>query len=368
MKKIYLIFTICFISIMLISCGKENYQFYRMDYNGYLDTTGYIIVEYSTKDYTTKELDSILKGINDVLLNVEKEFSIEQTYYMVKANIQESTLMKINNNSGTNNKIKVSNDFLKLLNISKDIYTKTNGLFDVTIGPLTRLWDISNKSEYCQDDSSLLEYLCQIPNEDKINEALSLINIEDVIVEGNYISLRKNGMKLDFGAIAKGFAVEKIQEYLSNYEFTYSVINMGGNVKVHGTLNQEINDLKIYVTNPFGDGNLGYYYPKTNTGGVTSGIYERYIVYKGEKYHHILNPKTGYPCSDSIVSVTIMHTDSTIADALSTSVFMLGVEEGLKLINSIDDVEVIIVTNNKQVYLSSDIEFISEVENIEIIK
>lgn len=368
MKKIYLIFTICLISIMLGSCGKEKYQFYRMEYSGYLDTVGYVIVEYNTTDYTTKELETILSGLNNVLLSIEKEFSIEQTYYMAKASIAESTLMKINKNSGTNNKIRVSNDFLNLLNISKDIYAKTNGLFDVTIGPLTKLWNISKRSQFCKEDTTLLEQVCMAPKEEKIIEALSLINMEDIVIDGNYVSLAKQGMMLDFGGIAKGLAVEKIQEYLNNYKFTYSVINMGGNVKVNGILKQSVNDLKIHITNPFDAGNIGYYYPKPNTGGVTSGIYERYITYKGVKYHHILNPLTGYPSSDSIVSVTIMHINSAIADALSTSVFMLGVEDGLELINSIDGAEAIIITKDKKVYVSSDIEFVSEVENIEIIK
>jgi thiamine biosynthesis lipoprotein len=114
------------------------------------------------------------------------------------------------------------------------------------------------------------------------------------------------------------------------------------------------------VKNPFEEGNIGYYYPKTNTGGVTSGIYERYIHYQGVKYHHILNPKTGYPCSDDVVSVTIMGNNSAIADALSTSVFMLGVDKGLELINSLIGYEAVIITKEKEVYVSNNLDFIQE--------
>ena len=186
--------------------------------------------------------------------------------------------------------------------------------------------------------------------------------------ENKTVYLPKKGMMLDFGSIAKGYAADKVWEYLNKYQFSYSVINLGGNVKVNGTVKQSVDDIKIYINNPFDTGNLGYYYPKKNTGGVTSGIYERYITYQGVKYHHILNPKAGYPCSEEITSVTIMSESSTMADALSTSVFMLGVTKGLELINSIEGVETIIVTNNKKVYVSSNIDFISNVENIEIIR
>lgn len=370
MKKIYFTFIICFISIMLTSCISGKDLFYRMEYNGYLDTASYVIVEYNTKDYTVEEIKDILNGVKEVLLNVEKEFSIGQTFFMKQANIEESTTMLINRKSGTNEKVKVSDEFLKLLEIGNDLSIKTNGLFDLTIGSLSRLWDISQRAEYCQDDSSLLEDLCKIPIDKEIKEAISLIDYKMVEIdkENQTVYLPRKGMMLDFGGIAKGYAADKVWEYLNKYQFSYSVINLGGNVKVNGTVKQSVNDIKIYINNPFDTGNLGYYYPKQNTGGVTSGIYERYITYQGVKYHHILNPKTGYPCSEEITSVTIMSENSTLADALSTSVFMLGVTKGLELINSIDGVETIIVTNNKKVYVSNNIDFISDVENIEIIR
>ena len=116
MKKIYFTFIICFISIMLTSCISGKDLFYRMEYNGYLDTASYVIVEYNTKDYTVEEIKDILNGVKDVLLNVEKEFSIGQTFFMKQANIEESTTMLINRKSGTNEKVKViitSNEILQ---------------------------------------------------------------------------------------------------------------------------------------------------------------------------------------------------------------------------------------------------------------
>ncbi len=360
MKRFYLNIIIFFIIITLASCGKPSNEYYRYEYNGYLDTVGYIIVEYDQNKYSLSEVKEILKNAEEVLLNVEKEFSIEQTPYMKALGIEKSTLMKINENSGKNIPVKVSDEFLEILKLARDMYIYTDGLFDVTIGSLTTLWEISNKAEYCMNDLESLEYLCSIPSDEEIEKAKAKIDFNKINVnyEEKTVLLEEDGMVLDFGAIGKGFAAEKMADFLSNYDFPYIIINMGGNVKTIGIPSVGISPLKIYVDNPFGEGTIGYYNPKVNTGGVTSGVYERYINYQGVKYHHILNPKTGYPCNDDVVSVTIEGIDSSMADALSTSVFMLGAEDGLKLINSIDGYEAVIITKEKQIYVSNNLDFI----------
>lgn len=362
MKRFCLNILLFFILIMLVSCRDTGIIYFRYEYNGYLDTAGYIIVEYNQNKYTSKELNDIFKKSEDVLLNVEKEFSISQTPYMKNAGIEKSTLMEINENSGKNIPVNVSNDFLEVLKLAEDMYTYTDGLFDVSIGSLTTLWNISEKAEYCMNDLSSLEYLCSIPSDEEISKALELVNYDLVKVDYDKrsVSLEKEGMALDFGALGKGFAAEKMGEYLSRYDFSYMIINMGGNVKVIGEPVQKTEPLKIYVNNPFQEGNIGYYYPQTNTGGVTSGVYERYIYYHGIKYHHILNPQTGYPCNDDVVSVTIEGIDSSMADALSTSIFMMGVDKGLELINSLNGYEAIIITKEEKIYVSNNLDFIEE--------
>lgn len=360
MKKIILSIITFLILTICTSCGKETSLFYRYEYNGYLDTLGYIIVEYDTDDYSQTEVSNILSKVENLLLNIEKEFSISQTVYMKEADVEESTLMLINKRSGEEIATKVSDDFLELLTISQNMSNNTNGLFDASIGSLTKVWNISSRAELCMDDSILLEDICSIPSDEEINTALELVNYQDIQIDydNKTVLLPKKGMALDFGGIAKGFAAEKIAEYLLTYKFSYAVINMGGNVKIIGDVKQDTDPLRIYVKNPFGDGNIGYYYPIVNTGGVTSGIYERYISYKGTKYHHILNPKTGYPSRDTVVSVTIMGENSAMADALSTGVFMMGLDKGLELINSLDGYEAIIITKEEKVYVSNNLDFI----------
>lgn len=364
MKKIFLSTLILAVSLLLTSCKRGEDLFYRYEYNGYLDTVGYVIVEYNTKDYSKSQVSEILAGLDEVLLNIEKEFSIEQTPYMLEAGIEKSTLMLINESSGKE-KITVSDTFLELLEIALNMAEATKGLFDPTIGALSKLWNISSRAEYCRDNLESMEVLCHLPSEAEIQEVLPLVNYQLVEMnkEEQTVYLPIIGMKLDLGATGKGFGVEKMSEYLEKHHFSYTIINMGGNVKIKGEPKQKVEKVKLYVNNPFETGNIGYYYPKENTGGVTSGIYERYIYYQGVKYHHILNPKNGYPCSDEIVSVTIMGENSSIADALSTGVFALGLDEGLALINSLEDYEAVIVTNNKQVYVSNNLDFIQTENN-----
>ncbi|MBQ8292972.1 MAG: FAD:protein FMN transferase [Bacilli bacterium] len=368
MRKILLILFACYTALLLCSCNTDKNVFYRYEYNGYLDTVGYIVVEYNTGDYNSEEVKTILQDVEKVLFSVEEDFSISQTPYMVEKGIEKSTLMLINERSGTGVYTTVSDDFLNLLNQSIDIAKRTNGLFDPSIGALTKLWNISSRAEYCMDSLVSTEYLCKIPSNDEINEALALVNYELIEVKDNSVYLPVKNMALDFGAVGKGYACDKIAEYLNSYQFSYAIINMGGNVKFMGEALQEADPVKLYINDPFKIGNIGYYYPNKNTGGVTSGIYERYINYQGTKYHHLLNPHTGYPSDNEVVSVTIMGENSSISDALSTAVFMLGVEDGLKLIEEMVGYEAVIITNNQEVYVSCNLEFISEKENLKIIE
>ena len=217
-------------------------------------------MEYNQNKYTAEEMNNILQNAEEVLLKIEKEFSISQTPHMKQKGIDKSTLMQINDNSGKNLPVKVTDEFLEILAIAEEMYNKTSGLFDISIGSLTKLWQISEKAEYCMNDFDSLEYLCSIPTEEEINKAKTLINYQDIKIdaEQKMVSLTKEGMALDFGAIGKGYAVEKLADYLSEYHFSYVIINMGGNVKVIGESLQDTLPLKIYVNDPFEEGTIGY--------------------------------------------------------------------------------------------------------------
>ena len=163
-------------------------------------------------------------------------------------------------------------------------------------------------------------------------------------------------MKIDLGGIAKGYAADKIYKYLKEDEnLENALINLGGNIRILG--NKEKNQ-------PFSIGIQDPTKPRGNSIGnikvsdksvVTSGIYERYLEKNNKIYHHMLNPHTGYPFENNLSSVTIISDKSIICDALSTTTFGLGIEKGLKLIESLDNVDAIFVTKDKKIYLSSNL-------------
>ena len=203
-------------------------------------------------------------------------------------------------------------DISNAVNLSLDISYKTGGLFDITIAPLSLLWDVSNRTAP--------------PTENEIEEAKALVGYEKLTVSGNKIIFSDYDMGIDIGAIGKGLAANKAVEALKKDGVEEAVVNLGGNVSVIGNKNGE--GYKIGIRNPFSSGIAGYV-TVSDTSVVTSGSYERNFIYEGKLYHHILNPFTGYPFENGLVSATVICDDSLVADSLSTAFFAVG-EEGAK--------------------------------------
>lgn len=159
-------------------------------------------------------------------------------------------------------------------------------------------------------------------------------------------------MVIDLGGIAKGYAGEAVEELLQKAGVHHAIVDLGGNIiamgtKVDGSL------WRIGIQDPDrARGNYIGVVSVDNKAVVTSGKYERFFIYEGKRYHHILSTKTGFPVENGIASVTIISADSTTADALSTSLFLLGIQKGISLIDSIEQTEAIIVTEDKKIYVS----------------
>lgn len=221
----------------------------------------------------------------------------------------------------------------------------TKGAFDITIGPLTKLWGIGTGGD-------------KVPQEPKIKHALSLINYRDVALNeaAHTVYLKRRGMVIDLGAIAKGYAGDKVRELLEKVGVRHAIIDLGGNVVAIGA-KPDGSPWRIGIQNP--DQSRGSYVgivSVRNTAVISSGQYERYFSYKGKRYGHILSTTNGFPVDNGVTSTTIVTSSSTDGDALSTSVFALGVSKGLALVNSLKGVEAIILTRDKKVYLSNGIE------------
>ncbi len=237
---------------------------------------------------------------------------------------------------------KVPKDVLEL--ISKGIYYSdiTKGSFDISIAPLVDLWRIGFDN-------------AKLPTEDEIENVLPLINYKNIIIDKtkSTVCFANEDMSLDLGSIAKGFATDEIVKVLKKHRVKSALINLGGNVFVMGTKTDGL-PWQVGIQNPFEErGDVVCKLNLSNKSIVTSGIYERYIEIGDKKYHHLLNPKTGYPFDNDIVSVTIVSDYSTDGDILSTAVFSMGIDDGLNFVEDLNNIDAIIIDKNHDVYITS---------------
>lgn len=355
--------TITIVIIVVVS-NKNRYNIAQKIYWGYLDTVNIVQVEYDKKEVKAEVINEAFTGVQDILFNIEKWFSIEQTPMMLGNGILSSQLMDVNDNAGIK-PVVVSSEFMDLLNLSLDIYELTEGYFNPAIGPLSRLWDISGKTEYCFAGSDSDE--CTIPEAEEIERVKPLLNPEKIIIneELQTVYLEEKGMKLDLGGIAKGYATDLVLEHLKTYPFSAIFISLGGNIYLYGEpKNKEVKDgWYTGIENPLYNESLGtggYEIGETyrqNVTVVTSGIYNRYIYVGDVLYSHLLDAKTGYPFESDLMSVSIICNNSAMADALATGVYGLGIEGGAALIKSLEGFGVVFVTKDKKIYYTNNIKF-----------
>ncbi len=279
-----------------------------------------------------KNADKAVQASVDKISDIENKMSL---------NISTSEINKINKNAGIA-PVKVSKNTFDVVKASLIYSEKTKGSFDITVEPLVSIWGIGTDK-------------ARIPSKDEINNALKLINYKDVVIneKESTIMLKRKGQAIDLGAIAKGYTADELKKVLLNYNVSSAFLNLGGNVYVLGN-KPDKTPWKIGVQNPLeprGD-YLGIV-SVSDKSVVTSGNYERFFERNGKRYHHIFDTKTGYPAEKGLISVSIISDKSIDGDALSTSVYTLGLDEGKKLIESLEDVEAVFVTNDKKVYTTS---------------
>ena len=218
----------------------------------------------------------------------------------------------------------------------------SQGVFDISVGPIVGLWNIGHED-------------ARVPEPAEIDAALPYIDYRKVAVDetASTVFLMEQGMALDLGGIAKGFIADVIKARLKASGRTSAIINLGGNVDVLGA-KPDGASYKIGVQNP--DTERGEYIGILTVLGksiVSSGAYERYLEVDGVRYHHILDPFTGYPAESDLAQVTIVSDNSVDGDGLSTTSFSLGLEKGMALIESIDEIEAVFVTADRKVYITS---------------
>lgn len=219
--------------------------------------------------------------------------------------------------------------------LQKGLYYSSlkDGIFDITIKPVSELWDFKNSI---------------IPTEVDINKALSKVDYKRINISGNSVEL--NGAEIDLGAIAKGYITDRIINFLSRNGVKSAIVNLGGNVSVLGK--NKSRDFSIGITKPF-EQTICAAVELSDRSVVTSGIYQRYIEKDGVIYHHLLDTATGKPKQNGLYSVTVIAPEAIDADALSTLCFLLGKEEGMKLIEQTSNTEAVFIDDKNEIYLTS---------------
>jgi len=307
----------------------------------FLATIPFLIILCSCTHYPVEEtrflMDTVVRiAIYDSNLNQDQiQNVIDETYQImsdleskVSAHVDTSDISKINRYAGVSS-VSVSFETLDLIRQSINISDCTGGTFDVTIGAVKTLWNFEEPES-------------QIPNSKQIQQVLPLVNFRDMRVDGLRIFLKKKGMRLDLGGLAKGFIVDQAVHHLQKSGITSGIVDAGGDLRTFGN-HPKNNFWKIAIQNPRPVGDVFYAILKTREKSIaTSGDYERYFWKNGTRYHHLLDPQTGYPAR-GCVSVTIVASNAMLADAYATAVFIMGAQKGMAWLEKTPNIEGLII-------------------------
>ena len=231
----------------------------------------------------------------------------------------------------------VSDEFLYLMEKSREYYKLTDGAFDVTFASAGHLYDYREG---------------KAPGDTELKQAVSAIGLNRVHVKDRQVLFSDAGTRLDFGGIAKGYAIDRAIAILKQFKVQHAYISLGGDSYVLG--DRRGRDWQVGIRHPRNAQAVAMRLPVSNTAVSTSGDYERFFIRDGERIHHIIDPGSGRS-SHGLVSVTILARKSIDSDALSTSVFVMGAERGLVMINQMPDVSAVLITEQGEVLYSDDL-------------
>lgn len=236
-----------------------------------------------------------------------------------------SDVYRINKGSGT--QVSVSPDTVKIIGQCIDISDDCGGVFDITIGNVTKLWDFGGNNQ-------------RLPSDDEIKTALGSVGYKNVSISGNAVQIKK-GQSLDLGAVGKGFVCDKIKELLDKGRTKSAVVSVGGSLLIYGN-----RTFSVGIVNPDNDKQSMGTLKLKDTCVSTSGNYEKYFEQDGKRYHHILNAKTGYPATSEFKSVTVVCESGLISDALSTVCYIAGYRKSVEILKKFGAEAVFIFNNN----------------------
>ena len=322
-KKIRLVPLILSLMIVFSGCTAKKELPKLSEVGFYLDTV--IIMTAYTND------DQVLKDAMEECSRYEK---------LLSATIEGSDIWRINHADGQ--PVEVSDDTMEVLRCAVRISELSGGAFDVTIAPASSIWDFTSGEAV-------------LPDAEEIARAAELVDYTKLELDGNTVRLPA-GMMVDPGGIAKGYIADSVKAWLIDKGVKHAILSFGGNVVGIGT-KPDGSDWKVGIQDI--DKATGEYMLVSRNRGsstVTSGIYERGFDLDGVRYHHLLSTETGWPVQNELASVTIFSDSSMLGDALSTTAFVLGTEEGTRLIESLEGIEALFIARDRTVTMTSGAE------------
>jgi thiamine biosynthesis lipoprotein len=268
---------------------------------------------------------------------------VKRIEQLMSPKIESGDVFRINQSSGKE-RVKVANETLEVIKKAQEISEHSEGGFDITVGPLTELWRKAREKNIP-------------PSAEEVKEKLGLVNFKNIEVdkEGK-VFLKKKGMAIDLGGIAKGYAVDRAFDVLRSLGHKNLIVNAGGDLRVGGTKNNE--PWSIGIQNPREPQKILTKISVSDMAVATSGDYEKFFIYEGKRYHHILDPKNGFP-TESCQNVTIVTQKCITADGLATAVFGLGPEKGYALCQKLDGVKCLIVDKEGKMISSPNLSGVS---------
>lgn len=317
----------CLLAAVLLTagCGQETKAAAMKEESDYIFGT---LV--SLKLYEPVE-DAVFQEVFSDLRDVENRLTVKGI---------ASELIGVNAAAGKE-AVAVSEDTYHVIDVARRYAEESQGAFDVTVFPVVSLWNIGTDQ-------------ARVPSEVEIKGALKNVGYQDIVLDpaARTVFLKRPGMGLDLGGIAKGYAADRTTEKLKAMGITRGIVNLGGNIFALGT-KADGTPWKIGIQNPMSDrGEYIGIVAATDQTVVTSGIYERYFEKDGKHYHHIIDPATGYPAENELAGVSILTASSIDADALSTTCFVLGTEKALEFVKDKPGTEVLFITKDKRVIMT----------------
>lgn len=238
--------------------------------------------------------------------------------------------------------VKVDKELYDLIARSVKISELTDGAFDITYASMDKIWKYDGSMK-------------RLPTEEEVKQSVEKVGYKNIVLdpEKGTVFLPQQGMRIGFGAIGKGYAADKAKQLLISKGVKAGIMNASGDLTTWGT-QPDGKPWMVGITNPLNKDKVFSWFPLDNNAVVTSGNYEKFVEFNGKRYTHIIDPRTGWPVS-GLTSATIFAPKAELADALATSIFVMGLETGLDFVNQLPGVECVIVDDNGKIHTSENI-------------